>query len=190
MNIIRNWTIFTGKSIQRTNGDRINFLIISICDILNHVLKESFDAGIVQIEGLAMNLCPLGKLLDLDLVWTHLHDHFLKCVFDCGLRLLYAQVNILWFLHVTFLFDNVHFLKTETVSIPAVLNDSVAAKDFQRGLPVTVSGSRGKYDYHFKTAIGCFDPEQTQIGWQDGDISLSGGWLRVFFSGGDRNRIL
>ncbi len=144
----------------------------------------------MQIEGLAMNLCPLGKLLDLDLVWTHLHDHFLKCVFDCGLRLLYAQVNILWFLHVTFLFDNVHFLKTETVSIPAVLNDSVAAKDFQRGLPVTVSGSRGKYDYHFKTAIGCFDPEQTQIGWQDGDISLSGGWLRVFFSGGDRNRIL
>lgn len=74
-------------------------------------------------------------------------------------------------------------MKTETVSIPAVLNDSVAAKDFQKRLPVTVSGSRGEYDYHFKTAIGCFDPEQTQIGWQDGNISLSGGWLRIFFSG-------
>lgn len=74
-------------------------------------------------------------------------------------------------------------LKTENVIINASLNDTVAARDFMRRLPITVSGVRGKVDYHFSTAIGCFDPEETQSGWKDGDISIAGGWLRVFFDG-------
>ena len=74
-------------------------------------------------------------------------------------------------------------LKFQNMSIPAILNDTVAARDFTRRLPLTVSGTRSADNYRFPAAIGCFDPEETQIGWRNGDISIAGGWLRVFFDG-------
>jgi len=69
------------------------------------------------------------------------------------------------------------------VRVPAVLNDTVAARDFKRRLPLAVSGTRSGGGYRFPAAVGCFDPEETQIGWKNGDIAISGGWLRVFFDG-------
>ena len=79
--------------------------------------------------------------------------------------------------------ENKIILKTETLSIPVSLNDTVAARDFMRRLPLTVSGVRGEDDYHFSVAIGRFNPEETQSGWKNGDISIAGGWLRIFFGG-------
>jgi len=74
-------------------------------------------------------------------------------------------------------------LHSENFTIPAILSDTAAARDFKRRLPLTVSGTRAADNYCFPAAIGCFDPDETQLGWKNGDISLSGGWLRVFFDG-------
>lgn len=69
------------------------------------------------------------------------------------------------------------------VRIPALLSDTAAARDFRRRLPLTVTGTRGEGCCCFPAAIGRFDPEETQIGWQNGDITLSGGRLKIFLSG-------
>ena len=74
-------------------------------------------------------------------------------------------------------------LRSENIVIPAVLSDTVAARDFKRRLPLAVSGTRSAGSYCFPAAIGRFDPDETQVGWKNGDISISGGWLRVFFDG-------
>lgn len=74
-------------------------------------------------------------------------------------------------------------LSARDIRIPAILSDTVAARDFIRRLPLTVSGTRTADSYRFAAAIGCFDPEETQSGWKNGDISIAGGWLRVFFDG-------
>lgn len=74
-------------------------------------------------------------------------------------------------------------LKAQITRISAILNGTVAARDFAQRLPLTVSGTRSLDACCFPAAIGCFDPEETQIGWKSGDIALSGGWLKIFFDG-------
>jgi len=81
--------------------------------------------------------------------------------------------------------NNRILLKCDTIRIPAVMNNTAAARDFKRRLPVTVSGRRSADSYSFPVAVGCFDPEETQTDWKAGDISISGGRLRVFFDGGE-----
>jgi|GEM_PF-524118 len=78
-------------------------------------------------------------------------------------------------------------LRSEKLCVPAILNDTVAARDFKRRLPITVSGTRSANNYSFPAAIGCFDPEETRIGWKNGDISISRGWIRVFFDGEEKS---
>lgn len=74
-------------------------------------------------------------------------------------------------------------LKFENISIPAALNDTLAAKDFEKRLPVVLTGRKWKDNYCFPTAIGCYDPEETQAGWKNGDISLAAGSFRILFDG-------
>lgn len=74
-------------------------------------------------------------------------------------------------------------LKANDVEIPATLNDTVAAQEFKKRLPFKVSGYRSAVDYCCTAACGIFDPEETQSGWKNGDISLAGGWFAVFFDG-------
>lgn len=74
-------------------------------------------------------------------------------------------------------------LRFEKFSIPATLYNTVAARDFKRRLPLAISGTRSAEGYRFSAAIGCFDPEETQMGWKNGDISIAGGWLRIFSEG-------
>ncbi len=74
-------------------------------------------------------------------------------------------------------------LKANNTVIPATLNDTVAALDFKKRLPFTVSGHRSAVDYCCTAASGVFDPAQTQSGWKNGDISLAGGWFAVLFDG-------
>ncbi len=74
-------------------------------------------------------------------------------------------------------------LKYGNINIPITLNDTVAAKDFQRRLPVVLSGKRLKDNYCFPAAIGCYDPQETQYGWKNGDISISHGHFRILFGG-------
>jgi len=79
--------------------------------------------------------------------------------------------------------DDRILLRSENICVPAILNNTVAACDFRKRLPVTLSGMRSADSYCFSTAIGCFDPEEKQTGWKNGDISISGGRLRIYFGG-------
>ncbi|MDD3028376.1 MAG: cyclophilin-like fold protein [Erysipelotrichaceae bacterium] len=69
------------------------------------------------------------------------------------------------------------------LSISTELNDTVAAQDLKKRLPLKLTGYRSPVDYCCNVACGLFDPAQTQTGWKNGDISLAGGWLAIFFDG-------
>lgn len=73
-------------------------------------------------------------------------------------------------------------------AIPAVLNDTLAAKEFKKRLPFKVTGSRYENDYCCPAACCVFDPTETQTGWKNGDISLAGGWFAILFDGEEASR--
>ena len=62
-----------------------------------------------------------------------------------------------------------------SVKIRAILNDTLAARDFEKRLPFTCSGYDSGIDFCCSAANGLYDPMETQVGWKNGDISL-GGW--------------
>ena len=74
-------------------------------------------------------------------------------------------------------------LKANDIVIPAILNDTVAARGFKKRLSLKVSGYRSDVDYCCTAACSVFDPTETQAGWKNGDISLAGGWFAVLFDG-------
>lgn len=78
-------------------------------------------------------------------------------------------------------------LKAGDVTIPATLNDTVAAQDFKKRLPFKTSGYRSTFDYCCTATEGKFDPKQKQYGWKNGDISLAGGWFAVLFAGEEQS---
>lgn len=70
----------------------------------------------------------------------------------------------------------------------AMLNDTLAAKDFEKRLPFTVSGYDSGIDYCCTAASGLFDPMELQTGWKNGDISLGGGWFSLLYGGEEQSR--
>lgn len=78
-------------------------------------------------------------------------------------------------------------LKANGITIPATLNDTVAAQDFKTRLPFVVAGYRSSLDYCCTAQSGKFDPAETQSGWKNGDISLAGGWFAVLFDGEEQS---
>lgn len=77
-------------------------------------------------------------------------------------------------------------IKANGLTIPATLNETLAAKDFLKRLPFKVSGYKTTIDYCCHAANGRYDPTETQVGWKNGDISLGGGWFSILF-GGENN---
>ncbi len=69
----------------------------------------------------------------------------------------------------------------------ASLNDTVAAKDFIKRLPCNFSGFDSGVDYCCSAADGEFDPEETQTGWKNGDLSLGGGYFAVLCGGEEQS---
>lgn len=69
------------------------------------------------------------------------------------------------------------------VRLRAVLNDTVASRDFEKRLPFTCSGYDSGMDYCCSAASGLYDPLETQTGWKNGDISLGGGWFALLYGG-------
>lgn len=69
----------------------------------------------------------------------------------------------------------------------ARLNDTVAARDFEKRLPFTVSGYDSGIDYCCTAASGIYDPMETQSGWKNGDISLGGGWFALLYGGQEQS---
>ena len=70
-----------------------------------------------------------------------------------------------------------------SVRIRAALNDTLAARDFEKRLPFTCSGYDSGIDYYCSAANGLYDPLETQVGWKNGDISLGGGWFALLYGG-------
>ena len=73
------------------------------------------------------------------------------------------------------------------VKVRAFLNDTLAAKDFEKRLPFTCSGYDSGMDYCCSAANGLYDPLETQTGWKNGDISLGGGWFALLYGGEERS---
>lgn len=78
-------------------------------------------------------------------------------------------------------------IKANGKIIPAILNDTVAALEFKKRLPLSFSGHKSDADICCVTASGVFDPSETQSGWKNGDISLADGRLAVLFDGEKRS---
>ena len=74
-----------------------------------------------------------------------------------------------------------------TAVIHAVLNDTVAAQDFEKRLPCTFSGSDSGMDYCCAAANGLYDPLEMRCGWTNGDISLCDGWFALLYSGEEQS---
>ena len=73
------------------------------------------------------------------------------------------------------------------MTLYAHLNDTEAARDFEKRLPCTFSGSDSGIDYCCTAASGVFDPAEMQTGWKNGDISLGGGWFALLYGGQEQS---
>lgn len=73
------------------------------------------------------------------------------------------------------------------IVIPASLNDTVAAKDFEKRLPFTVTGNDWGIDFCCVAVEGESDPKEKQTGWKNGDINLAGGWFALLYDGEEQS---
>ncbi len=74
-------------------------------------------------------------------------------------------------------------LETEDISLNGWLNHTVAAEEFQRRLPMTLSCRRDEKDYWCPAPRGVFEPSDLQVGWKNGDLLLWDGCFAVDFGG-------
>ena len=71
--------------------------------------------------------------------------------------------------------------------IPAVLNETLTAREFCKCLPFTVTASKGEFDFcGIAGSLACQETER-QNGWKNGDIGYSRGWFALFHSGEDQS---
>ena len=73
------------------------------------------------------------------------------------------------------------------VTIPATLNNTVAARDFENRLPFHVRGNDSGIDYCCVAEEGASDPKERQTGWKNGDINLAGGWFALLYAGEEQS---
>lgn len=79
-------------------------------------------------------------------------------------------------------------LHIEGRKILAVLNDTVAARDFATRLPFRTSGFDSGVDYCCVAEEGKSDPKERQAGWKNGDINLAGGWFALLYGGEEESQ--
>lgn len=78
-------------------------------------------------------------------------------------------------------------LRIGNAVIPAVLNETLTAREFCKRLPFTVTASRGEFDFCGTAAnLPCKETER-QTGWKNGDIGYSRGWFALFHSGEEQS---
>lgn len=82
------------------------------------------------------------------------------------------------------------YLMVEDNRIPAVLNDTKAARDFAKRLPFQITCRDSGVDYCGAAARGRFDPSELSTGWENGDIMLSGGWFALLYDGEEHSKEL
>lgn len=72
--------------------------------------------------------------------------------------------------------------------IPAILNGTVAAKEFIKKLPFSLSAGKGEFDYCGMGGNLKHDPKETQAGWKNGDIGYARGWFALFHNGEEQSQ--
>lgn len=78
-------------------------------------------------------------------------------------------------------------IKMAENEIPAVLNNTLVAQEFVKGLPFTVTVSKSTFDFCGSADTLPSDPDEHQIGWKNGDIGYSRGWFALFHSGEEQS---
>lgn len=73
------------------------------------------------------------------------------------------------------------------ISIPALLDETKAAKDFEKRLPFQVTCRDSGIDYCGMAARSRFDPSELTVGWMNGDILLSGGRFALLYDGEEKS---
>ena len=79
-------------------------------------------------------------------------------------------------------------LKVGDIQIPAILNNTKTALDFERKLPFKVTCHDSGNDYCGKVARGRFDPGEYSLGWKNGDIMLYNGWFALLYDGEEKSK--
>ena len=74
-----------------------------------------------------------------------------------------------------------------TTVVHAVLNDTVAAQDFEKHLPCIFIGCDSGMDYCCPAPNGLYDPLEIQRGWKNGDISLCDSWVALLYGGEEQS---
>ncbi len=78
-------------------------------------------------------------------------------------------------------------LETEDIRLKGYLNHTVAAEEFRKRLPMTLSCKRNDKEYCCSIARGVFEPNDLQVGWKNGDLLLWDGCFVVDFGGEDQS---
>lgn len=81
---------------------------------------------------------------------------------------------------------NIKIIVGDTI-IPAVLNDTVAARDFATRLPFHAVGHDSGVDYCCVAKEGASSTSERQTGWKNGDINLAGGWFALLYGGEEQS---
>ena len=63
----------------------------------------------------------------------------------------------------------------------ATLNDTKAAQSFEQILPMTISFGKSSLDYCGTAPALDLVSSERQFGWRNGDISIVGGWISIFY---------
>ena len=77
-------------------------------------------------------------------------------------------------------------LKSGKSMLNATLNNSVASRSLIAMLPMDISFGRSSVDFCATAPNLEQNSKERQFGWHDGDISLVGGWLSIFYGGQHR----
>lgn len=78
-------------------------------------------------------------------------------------------------------------VKMVGTEIPAVLNTTLAAREFIKRLPFTITVSKSEFDFCGSAGTLRSDPDEHQVGWENGDIGYNRGWFALFHSGEEQS---
>ncbi len=72
-------------------------------------------------------------------------------------------------------------IETETATLKAKLNKTIAANDFISRLPLTFEMSKSNVDFSCNYPAGDYTVNEMHKGWHNGDIIWGGGFLSIMF---------
>lgn len=72
-------------------------------------------------------------------------------------------------------------IEIDNIEVHAVLNDTLAARDFYSRLPLTLTCIDSGLDYCCEYSTGKYTINEMQRGWKNGDIAWNGGLFSILY---------